>query len=54
MFHINRDCAACEPLLFPTVKIESVCALESEGIYATIQDNSATINEDNQDDFQDD
>ena len=42
MFHTGRDCAACQPLLFPTVKIESNLvkrqfreirrALESEGI----------------------
>ena len=23
MFHTGRDCSACQPLLFPTVKIES-------------------------------
>ena len=59
MFHTGIDCAACQPLLFLTVKIgsslekrqarEIPCALESEGIYATFQDNFAAIDKDNRD-----
>ena len=62
MFHTGRNCAACQPVLFPTVKIESslgkrqareIC-WESAGIYATFQDNFSTIGKDNRDDSRDD
>ena len=59
MFHTGGDCAACQPLLFSTVKIVSSLgkrqareirrALELEGIYATFQDNFAAIDK-NRDD----
>ena len=64
MFYTGKDCAVYQPFLFPTVKIVSSLgkrqareiqrALESEGMYATFQDNFATIVKDNQDDSQDD
>ena len=31
MFHTGRDCAACQPLLFPTVKIESSLGSDKPG-----------------------
>ena len=59
MFHTGRDCAACQPLLFSTAKIESSLAKFAE---ATSQGNPtcvgfgqlAVIEKDNQDDSQDD
>ena len=59
MFHIGRDCAACQLSLFPTVIIESSLvkrqvreiqrALELLGIY-----NFAAIDKDNRDNSRDD
>ena len=59
MFHTGRDCAACQLLIFSTMKIESSLgkrqarkirhALKWEGIYALFQNNFAAINKDTPD-----
>ena len=55
MFHTGRDCGACHPLLFPSVKIKLIGEATShgnptcagiKGIYATFQENFTAIDKD--------